>query len=68
MSWWRSKKKCAVCETKYKKNAVFHELRLQTADGVLELEICESCADFFDKSADVLSAGRKKAEGDEQPV
>lgn len=59
MSWWKSKKKCPVCSVKYKKNVVFHELRLQTADGLIEIEICESCADFFDKSAEVLSAGRK---------
>lgn len=65
MSWWKNRKKCPVCEEKYKKNVGFHELRIQTADGVLELEICESCADFFDKSAEVLSSGRKKDVEDE---
>ena len=65
MSWWKSKKKCPVCQKKYKKNVAFHELRLQTADGLIELDICESCADFFDKSAEVLSAGRKKEPNDE---
>jgi len=44
---------------KYPKKALFHELRLETADGTASLEICEKCADFFDKSADVIMKGRK---------
>jgi len=38
--------------------AAFHELRLETLDGTHELEICEKCADFFDKSAEVIMKGR----------
>jgi hypothetical protein len=53
------KKKCPVCMDKYPKKALFHELRLETADGTASLEICEKCADFFDKSADVIMKGRK---------
>lgn len=53
------KKKCPVCEDKYPKATPFHELRLQTADGVHSLEICEKCADFFDKSAEVIMKGRQ---------
>jgi hypothetical protein len=68
VSWWKSKKKCPLCHQKYKKTVSFHELRLQTADGILELEICEVCADFLDKSAHVLSAGRKKDASDDEPV
>lgn len=52
------KKKCPVCTDKYPKKATFHELRLETADGTVTLEICEKCADFFDKSADVIMKGR----------
>lgn len=52
------KKKCPVCTDKYPKKAMFHELRLETADGTVSLEICEKCADFFDKSADVIMKGR----------
>jgi len=44
---------------KYPKKALFHELRLETADGTASLEICEKCADFFDKSADVIMKDRK---------
>lgn len=56
MIW--NKKKCPVCEQKFSKNAAFHELRLQTSDGLHTLEICESCADFLDKSAEVIMKGR----------
>lgn len=50
---WSKTKKCRTCEKKLKDN--IHEIRLQTADGIVILEICDECAEFFDKSADVLS-------------
>ena len=53
------KKRCPICTDKYPKKAVFHELRLETADGAVSLEICEKCAEFFDKSAEVIMKGRK---------
>lgn len=53
------KKKCPVCQVKYPKDTVFHELRLDTSEGIHTLDICEKCADFFDKSADVIMKGRK---------
>ncbi len=54
---WK-KKTCPVCGDKYPKTARFHELRLETLDGVIELEICEKCADFLDESADIIMKGR----------
>jgi hypothetical protein len=54
------KKKCAVCRHKYNKSEPFHELRLKTGDGVQTIEICSECADFLDKSADVLSRGKNR--------
>jgi hypothetical protein len=49
-------KKCGVCSTKLKKDKV-NELRLNTVDaGDIAIEICDECADFFDKSADLLRA------------
>lgn len=54
---WK-KKTCPVCEDKYPKTARFHELRLETLDGAIELEICEKCADFLDESADIIMKGR----------
>lgn len=70
MSWWK-RKKCGTCKKVLKKKHSIHELRLQTAEGVLELEICEDCATFWDASADVLTKHRKKNSkevSDEQPI
>ncbi len=62
MTWFSRSKTCAVCEDKYHKSVPFHEMRLNTDDGVVSLEICEKCADFFDKSADVIMKGGQKDE------
>lgn len=59
MIW--GKKKCQVCEVKYPKDETFHEIRLDTLDGIHIVNICEKCADFFDKSAEVIMKGRKDA-------
>lgn len=53
------KRKCPLCETKYPADEPFHELRLQVAEGTHSMEICTECADFLDKSADVLKKGKK---------
>lgn len=34
-------------------------IRLAVQEGTVEILVCDECADFFDKSADVLSKGRK---------
>lgn len=62
MTWFSRSKTCAVCEDKYHKSVPFHEMRLNTDEGVVSLEICEKCADFFDKSADVIMRGGQKDE------
>jgi hypothetical protein len=56
--WFNRNKTCAVCEEKYLKSVPFHEVRVNTDDGVVSLEICDKCADFFDKSAEVIMKGR----------
>lgn len=58
--WFARSKTCAICEDKYPKSEPFHEMRINTDDGVVSLEICENCADFFDKSAEVIMKGRKQ--------
>lgn len=58
MIWFNRNKTCAVCEDKYLKSVSFHEVRVNTDDGVVSLEICDKCADFFDKSAEVIMKGR----------
>jgi len=60
-----SRKKCATCNSVLKEKKGIHELRLNTADGIVEIEICGECADFWDKSADVLQKrGRTDAKED----
>lgn len=54
-----SRKKCATCKTVLKEQTGIHELRINTADGTMDLEICSECADFLDKSAEVLLKGQK---------
>jgi hypothetical protein len=60
--WFNKSKTCSVCNDKYPKSVPFHELRVNTENGVVSFEICEKCADFFDKSAEVLMKGRQKDE------
>jgi hypothetical protein len=62
MTWLSRSKRCDVCDEKYLKSVPFHEMRLNTDDGVVSLEICEKCADFFDKSADVIMKGGQQDE------
>ena len=63
---WRSKsKKCSICEVKFSLDVPFHEMRVNTDEGVVSLEICEECADFFDKSADILRKSRNQEAEDE---
>lgn len=63
MSWWK-RRKCATCKKILKKKNPIHELRVDTADGLVELEICSDCARFWDKSAEVLS---RKGPKDDEP-
>lgn len=53
MTWWKSEK-CSTCRKKLKTPKQCPIIRLDTEDGVVELKICDECADFFDKSAEVL--------------
>lgn len=55
MSWWK-RKKCPLCKTVIKKKHKTAEFRIETADGLLELEVCGKCAHVMDKSADILLA------------
>lgn len=59
MTWWK-RRKCATCKKVLKAKHPIHEIRIEAADGNIELEVCEDCARFWDKSAEVLSSGRKK--------
>lgn len=61
MSWWK-RRKCATCKKVLKNKHTVHELRVNTADGLVDLEICEDCARFWDGSAEVLSRRGKVKE------
>lgn len=61
MSWWK-RRKCATCKKVLKNKHMVHELRVNTADGLVDLEICEDCARFWDGSAEVLSRRGKAKE------
>lgn len=68
MSWMkrliRSKRLCQVC----KENKLPDEpavIRLKVKDGTADVKICDDCADFFDKSAEVLTTRGKGTKSDE---
>lgn len=69
MSWFKPRKKaienlCHVCgENQLPENPAV--LRLDLQDGTMDIKVCEECADFFDKSAQVLSKGRIESDDDE---
>lgn len=53
LAWWK-RGKCQGCGYKFKKHDNKHELELNTADGITKMTKCENCAEFWDKSADIL--------------
>lgn len=63
--WWKTKK-CKTCKAKIPKNTESAELRLDTAEGIVTLEICNECAEFLDKSAEALGKGRPRIERQER--
>lgn len=60
MKSWFKKVKCPGCGKKQKE--LRHELRLDTAEGVHSIFICDECSRFLDKSAEVLKRRRKNAD------
>lgn len=54
------KNRCQACNRKLGKNEDFAQLRLQTTDGLLEMNICRYCSDVLDASADLLRKSSDK--------
>jgi len=54
--------KCKVCGVKIKGESAF--IRLKTAEGEHEIETCDQCGDFFEKSYEVLRKGKKGKKGE----
>lgn len=55
---------CNICQS----NKLPEEpatIQLQVQEGIVELHICDECADFFDKSAEVLAHRGKDKKSDE---
>jgi ribosome-binding protein aMBF1 (putative translation factor) len=53
LAWWK-RKKCPLCKSVIKPKHKVSEVRIDTADGPLELEVCPKCAYILDKTADIL--------------
>ena len=49
----RKKLTCATCRGRILPGDN-HEIQVQHANGISILKVCNTCADFWDKSADVL--------------
>lgn len=50
--------KCKSCGKKFPDTMGPHILRLETADGLHEMRICDNCSAFWDLSAEVINKGR----------
>jgi hypothetical protein len=57
---------CQLCNRKLGKDEKQHDFRLNTLDGIVEKKICNVCATFFDKSADVLWKNKPEEDWDVQ--
>jgi uncharacterized Zn finger protein len=53
-------KKCNGCGRKIKKNETMSELRINSASGIITMEVCNECGDFWDASTEFL---RQKTHG-----
>lgn len=51
--------KCAICDCKLLKEDS-EEIRLDTADGLVELCICSDCGDLMDKISERMQKKSKK--------
>lgn len=61
---FKKKPKCPICNEPAEDLSA--EMRLDTSEGVHTLNICPNCAEFFEKSAEVLM--KKKSSNDEQSI
>jgi len=57
------KDRCCNCDAKLKQD--YATLRVRAEGELIELNICNECADFWDKSTEVL---QKRGKKDDEPV
>lgn len=60
VKWPFAVRKCKLCGTVLKPEHSMHQVRIDTSEGILELEVCAGCALVLDKSADVLMKKQPK--------
>ena len=60
----KRKQKCQICDSKQSSDTPLHELRVETLDGIVSYEICEKCADVFDRSAEIM----RKRNGEDRSI
>lgn len=65
MNFWKKKPKCPLCDSTKELSAT---IRINTADGPVELDICDFCADFFNESAEIFRTRRKKENSEEDII
>jgi ribosome-binding protein aMBF1 (putative translation factor) len=67
MSWFSRKKKvenlCQLCGEKQLPEYPA-TLRVNVQDGVAEMLVCDECANFFDKTSEVLNESKRKKSTD----
>jgi hypothetical protein len=60
--FFKKTKQCSMCYAKLKEGQEFSIVQMKVQEGLIELEVCEDCGKFLDKSADVLRSKNVKDE------
>lgn len=58
----RKKKLCSICGVNYLPDSPAI-VKLQAQDGIVEISVCDDCANFFDKSAEILTQKKGTTDG-----
>ena len=53
-------KKCGLCKIKISKKEKTTDIKMNTSEGIVTLEICKKCGDFWENSAGILQKIRNK--------
>lgn len=61
-------KKCKACNKRVKKSRPMAKIILNTLDGEHEMQVCQECSDFWDKSADVIQKRGFRGENQDESV
>lgn len=64
MTWWK-RGRCKGCNRKLNKREPLCELEINTTEGVIKMEVCKSCGDFWDGTAEVMQQRKPSAHADD---